>query len=125
MVLAAAGQLMSSGINCFEQLVALAVDIEIRAVHMAYIQLSLYGIPAVVIHGNTITCQEYNRWYTPMYIHGNWVWKAPLGFTHGRHPDDEVLKLMLDPLYAAARQAESLLHCTTENLSDRKESKKS
>ena len=33
--------------------------------YMAYIQLSLYGIPAMVIHGNTLTMEEWDRWYTP------------------------------------------------------------
>lgn len=42
-----------------------AQDIDIRCVWMAYIQLSLYGIPAVVIHGNTLTMEEWSRWYTP------------------------------------------------------------
>jgi len=109
MILAAAGQLMSSGISCFNQFVVHAVDIEIRAVHMAYIQLSLYGIPAIVAHGNTITCEEHNRWYTPMYIQGKWVWKEPLGFTDGRHADDELLKLMTEPMYAAMQSAETLI----------------
>lgn len=43
----------------------IAQDIDIRCVWMAYIQLSLYGIPAVVIHGNTLTVEEWSRWYTP------------------------------------------------------------
>lgn len=42
-----------------------AQDIDIRCVWMAYIQLSLYGIPAVVIHGNTMSMEEWDRWYTP------------------------------------------------------------
>lgn len=42
-----------------------AQDIDIRCVWMAYIQLSLYGIPAVVIHGNTLTMETWSRWYTP------------------------------------------------------------
>lgn len=32
---------------------------------MAYIQLCLYQIPAVVIHCNTLTMEEWSRWYTP------------------------------------------------------------
>lgn len=40
-----------------------AQDIDIRCVWMAYIQLSLYGIPAMVIHGNTLTMKEWDRWY--------------------------------------------------------------
>ncbi len=43
----------------------IAQDIDIRCVWMAYIQLSLYGIPAIVIHGNTLTLEEWDRWYTP------------------------------------------------------------
>lgn len=42
-----------------------AQDIDIRCVWMAYIQLSLYRIPAVVIHGNTLSMEEWSRWYTP------------------------------------------------------------
>lgn len=45
-----------------------AQDIDIRCVWMAYIQLSLYGIPAVVIHGNTLTMEEWSRWYTPYAV---------------------------------------------------------
>ncbi len=32
---------------------------------MTYIQLSLYGIPAVVIHGNTLTQEAWSEWFTP------------------------------------------------------------
>lgn len=42
-----------------------AQDIDIRCVWMTYIQLSLYEIPAMVIHGNTLTMEEWDRWYTP------------------------------------------------------------
>lgn len=42
-----------------------AQDIDIRCVWMTYIQLSLYGIPAMVIHGDTLAVKEWSRWYTP------------------------------------------------------------
>ena len=42
-----------------------AEDIDIRCVWMAYIQFCLYRIPAVVIHGNTITQDEWSKWVTP------------------------------------------------------------
>jgi len=32
---------------------------------MAYIQLSLYGNPAVIIHGNALTVEEWSHWFTP------------------------------------------------------------
>ena len=42
---------------------------------MTYLQLSLYGIPAVVIHGNTITQEQWSIWYTPIYILDRWMFK--------------------------------------------------
>lgn len=44
-----------------------AVDSDPKCVHMCYIQLSLYGVAAVVVHGNTITQEEWACWYTPVY----------------------------------------------------------
>ena len=46
----------------------IAQDIDIRCVWMTYIQLCLYKVPAVVIHGNTLTVEEWSRWYTPYAI---------------------------------------------------------
>lgn len=43
-------------------------DNDIRCVWMAYIQLCLYEIPAVVIHGDSITMEEWSTWQTP-YAH--------------------------------------------------------
>ena len=40
-------------------------DNDIRCVWMAYIQLCLYEIPAVVIHGDSITMEEWSTWQTP------------------------------------------------------------
>ena len=43
-------------------------DIDIRCVWMAYIQLCLYRVPAVIIHGNSLTMEEWSIWQTP-YAH--------------------------------------------------------
>ena len=43
----------------------IAQDIDIRCVWMAYIQLWMYEIPAIVIHGDTLAMKEWSRWYTP------------------------------------------------------------
>lgn len=48
-------------------------DIDIRCVHMTFIQLSLYGIPARVIHGNSLVGEPYSILRTPMYIHQGWA----------------------------------------------------
>lgn len=42
-----------------------AQDIDIRCVWMTYIQAFMYRIPAVVIHGNTLTLEEWSEWITP------------------------------------------------------------
>ena len=41
-----------------------AQDIDIRCVWMTYIQCCLYRIPVVVIHGNTLTQEEWSYWYS-------------------------------------------------------------
>ena len=68
MVLGAANSLRNQGFNHQKHMVVTATDVDLKCVHMAYIQFSLYGIPAVVIHGDTLTMEEWSRWYTPMYV---------------------------------------------------------
>lgn len=72
MLLGMAKQVLKQGFSITDNLVAFATDIDIRCVHMAYIQLSLYGIPAVVTHGNSITLEEWSHWYTPAFVRGKW-----------------------------------------------------
>ena len=101
LLLSSAEYLNLMGFNPSAQLVIQAVDLDIRCVHMAYLNLSLYGIPAVVIRGNTITVEEYDRWYTPTYLLGRWIWKEPMLFGVGGAADNEQLKLLDDPIYRA------------------------
>lgn len=72
LVIALSDVMKDKGYNPQRQLHVTAVDLDARAVHMAYIQFSLLGIPAVVIHGNTLTQEEYSRWYTPFHILHGW-----------------------------------------------------
>ncbi len=109
LILAFAEAMLVKDLNYCTQLVVSAMDTDLRCVHMAYIQLSLYGIPAVVIHGNTLTLQEYSRWYTPMYIINKWVWRNPFTLAGEKSPVDEMLKRMTEPLYRGIRQAQELL----------------
>ncbi len=51
---------------------AICYDIDATAVHMCYLQLSLLGIPAIVVHGNSLTLKEWDHWATPMHIMGRW-----------------------------------------------------
>ena len=43
-------------------------DIDSRCVHMTYLQLSLAGIPAVILKQNTLTLETWDKWETPAYI---------------------------------------------------------
>ena len=50
--------------HCFIE----ADDIDIRCVHMTYLQLALAGVPAIVCHQNTLTKELWSVWKTPAFI---------------------------------------------------------
>lgn len=75
MVIALADILAENQINYQRHLHVTAIDVDRRAVHMAYVQLSLLHIPAIVIHGNSLSSEEYDRWYTPAHILEGWTRK--------------------------------------------------
>lgn len=81
MIISLALQLQEMGINYQQHLHATLVDIDCRAVHMAYLQLSLLHVPAVVIHGNSLTLQEHSRWRTPAHVSGLFEIKLRRGFS--------------------------------------------
>lgn len=75
MVLACADVLRARGLNPQKCLHVTAVDIAEICVHMTYIHLSLHHIPAVVVHGNTLSLKEYDQWCTPAHILGGWRYR--------------------------------------------------
>ena len=68
MIIAAAKVMLQMGINPQDHLVAECKDIDPRSVYMTYLQLSLLGIPAIVIQGNSLTEEQHSIWYTPFYV---------------------------------------------------------
>lgn len=92
MLLAFANEVQDLGYNYCAKMVGMAVDIDITCVYMSYIQLSAYGISAVVIHGNSLTVEEWSRWYTPAYVWGGWVFKQPMGITDEVSDADQNLR---------------------------------
>ena len=65
-----------AGFNHSKQTLVVANDIDIRCVYMTYVQCSLYGIPAVVIHKNTLSGEVFGYpWYSPIYTLYLWRWK--------------------------------------------------
>jgi hypothetical protein len=79
MVLSFCKSMKKNNLSYQNQLVVTAVDIDIKCVHMTFLQLALYGVPAVVIHGNSLTCEEFSRWYTPIYLLNGWIWRQRCG----------------------------------------------
>ena len=96
-----------------------ATDLDVRCVHMTYLHLSLYGIPAVIVHGNTITLDEYDRWYTPAYLWKKWVWRAPMPFGESGYVSDEMLKCFDEPIYGAYRYMEHQFSNADVNAADK------
>lgn len=72
MIISAAQELKDSGINYQQSIHVTAVDLDLTCVHAAYVQFSLLHIPAVVVHGNTLTLEEFSHWYTPAHALGFW-----------------------------------------------------
>lgn len=75
MIIAAAQELKDSGINYQQTIHVTAVDLDATCVHAAYVQFSLLYIPAVVIHGNSLSLEEFSHWYTPAHTLGFWDYK--------------------------------------------------
>lgn len=75
MIIALAEEMKLAGLNYQKSLHVVAQDLDIKAVHMAYVQLSLLHVPAVIIHGNTLSLEERSRWYTPAHVLGGWEWR--------------------------------------------------
>ncbi|WKB50535.1 N-6 DNA methylase [Eleftheria terrae] len=72
MVIALAEAMQDNQLNPQQQLHVTAVDIDATAAHMAYIQLSLLHIPALVVHGNSLSLKTWSTWKTPAHILGFW-----------------------------------------------------
>ena len=66
MVIAYCGMLLKNGINFQRQLKVICQDVDYTAMCMCYIQLSLIGCNATVVHANTITMEEWGSFHTPM-----------------------------------------------------------
>lgn len=64
MIYGAVWAMQKNGFDYQRKSLFVAQDIDIRCVWMTYIQCCLYQIPVVVIHGNTLTQEEWSYWYS-------------------------------------------------------------
>lgn len=65
MVLALVENLHKNGFNYSRNLFVECGDIDSRCVHMAYLQLGLSGVPAVIYHRNALSMETWDVWHTP------------------------------------------------------------
>ena len=72
MIVAWAECMLEAGLNPSEHLYTRCNDIDPMVSDIAFIQLSLLGIPAEVITGNTLTLKANRVRYTPVYYLNNW-----------------------------------------------------
>ncbi|SER15144.1 N-6 DNA Methylase [Sphingobium sp. YR768] len=72
MVIALAETMRDIGHNYQHHLHVTAIDIDPRAIHMAYIQFSLLHIPAHLMVGNALSGEMQDHWFTPAHILGGW-----------------------------------------------------
>lgn len=75
MVIAFAEEMHKNGYNYQKQLVVKCNDLDVKGVYMTYVQLSLYGIPAVVNHADSLTLSKYDTFKTPTYILDGWEFR--------------------------------------------------
>lgn len=72
MIVALTEAIREAGVNYQQLLHVTAVDIDPRAVHMAYIQFSLLHIPATVIVGDSLAMKFREEWHTLAHVMGGW-----------------------------------------------------
>ncbi len=75
MIFGFAKAMLDNGYSYNTQMVVSAIDIDLKCVFMTYVQCALYGIPAVVVHGNSLSLEEWSKWHTPVYFWDMWYLK--------------------------------------------------
>ena len=75
MIIAFAETMKNKNYNYQNQLFVEVIDIDEMCFMMAYIQLSLYGIPARVMLGDSLAWKFSKVLYTPIYFVNGLVWK--------------------------------------------------
>lgn len=83
MVIALAQRLKDDGLNPQRVIHVTAQDLDATAVHMTYVHLTLLHIPAVVVHGNTLTLEVLDTWSTPAHVVDGWERKLQLRAASG------------------------------------------
>ncbi len=68
MLMAALDVLIENNFNYARNCLIDCGDIDLRCVHMTYLQLALAGVPAIIRHQNALTRELWGVWYTPAFM---------------------------------------------------------
>lgn len=74
-ILALCEILKENGHNPQLEMKVIAKDIDLIAVHMTYMQLSLLGIPAKVYHTNVLSDEIFDAFKTPAWVLDGWDYR--------------------------------------------------
>ncbi|MBB5409243.1 type I restriction-modification system DNA methylase subunit [Paraburkholderia sp. HC6.4b] len=94
MVVALAETFHNLGFNYPTQFHATCVDKDRLCVHMTYLQLSLRGIPAIIVQGDSLTLQTWDTWYTPTHIFLGWNARLQKRRESEKQADQQAAKLL-------------------------------
>ncbi len=84
-LLAFINELQTMECNPQQTVQVFAQDLDKKAVHMTYIQLSLLGINLTITHGDTLTQERWDTWRSPGYF---FQWGYGIGKTQLDHSID-------------------------------------
>lgn len=95
-IIAYAETMKNYNINYQQKLFVEAIDIDILCFQMAYLQLSLYGIPARVMLGDTLAYKFSQIIYTPMYFINGFSWRLKEFEQSETKSEQEVIKQIVE-----------------------------
>ena len=95
-IIAFAETMKNKGYNYQHQLFVEAIDIDEMCFQMTYIQLSLYGIPARVMLGDTLAYKFSKTIYTPMYFVNGFAWRLKETAQVKAQSEQEIIKSSID-----------------------------
>ncbi len=95
-IIAYAETMKNHNINFQKKLFVEAIDIDELCFQMTYIQLSLYGISARVMLGDTLAYKFSQIYYTPMYFINGFSWKLKEFESNKTKSEKEVIKQIIE-----------------------------
>ena len=95
-IIAYAETMKNHNINYQQKLFVEAIDIDELCFQMAYLQLSLYGIPARLMLGDTLAYKFSQLIYTPMYFINGFSWQLKEFEQNKTQSEREIIKEVVE-----------------------------